>query len=289
MAKVISDEILKLKIVINGDEAQKQVLDLERANNTLAIRLNDLKQKQSDLSRQRKKDSVEYKQNQKEIESLTGAISKNNQEITKLVKEMNIASLTMQQLRGRAKDLQFVMNNMNPNSAEYRDAQAEMQRLTARMNELRTGSSGAALSMRNLADRFNHYQGIALAVTAVLTGVAISLKSTIDLNNKLADAQTAVAKTVGMTKVEVEELTKAFSSYDTRTSRIDLLKIAETGGRLGIGKEQIKEFVREVDKANVALGDGFAGGVEAVTNTLGKLKNLYGETKDLDMATLSIK
>ena len=285
MAKVISDEILKLKIVINGDQAQKEVLDLERANNSLSIRLNDLKKTQSDLSKQRKKDSVEYKQNQKEIESLTGAISKNNQEITKLVKEMDVASLTMQQLRGRAKDLQFVMTNMNPNSPEYRNAQAEMGRLNSRMNELRTGTNGAALSVRNLAERFNHYQGIALAVGAVLTGVALSIKSTIDLNNKLADAQTAVAKTVGITKEEVEDLTRAFSTFDTRTSKIDLLKIAETGGRLGVPKAEIKDFVQEVDKANVALGDGFAGGVEAVTNTLGKLKNLYRETKDLDMAT----
>ena len=49
MAKVISDEILKLKIVINGDEAQKEVLRLERNNNKLAETINFLKEEQKEL------------------------------------------------------------------------------------------------------------------------------------------------------------------------------------------------------------------------------------------------
>ena len=49
MAKVISDEILKLKIVVNGDEAQKRVLDLELANKRLGITLKDLQQQQQVL------------------------------------------------------------------------------------------------------------------------------------------------------------------------------------------------------------------------------------------------
>jgi hypothetical protein len=66
---------------------------------------------------------------------------------------------------------------------------------------------------------------------------------------------------------------------------VDLLKIAEVGGRLGVAKEDIKAFTQEVDKANVALGDGLEGGVEQVTNTLGKLQGLYRETKDLNIST----
>ena len=284
MAKVISDEILKLKIVINGDEAQKQVLDLEKANNSLAIRLKDLNKTQKELSTQRQKDSQQYKDNKKEIEQLTQSITANNKEINKLVKDMDIANLTMQQLRGRANELRLSLSNMNPNSAEFRTAQAEMGRLNSRMGELRTGANGSALSMRNLANTVNHYSGLLVAAGAVLAGVAVSIQGTIDLNNKMADAQTAVAKTTGMVKEEVDELTRSFSEFDTRTSRIDLLKIAEIGGRLGVPKEEIKDFTREVDKAYVALGDGFAGGVESVANKLGKLKGLFKETKDLNIA-----
>ena len=46
MAKVISDELMKLKVIVNGDEAQKEILDLERANKKLSTTIKDLQQKQ---------------------------------------------------------------------------------------------------------------------------------------------------------------------------------------------------------------------------------------------------
>jgi len=285
MAKVISDEILKLKIIVNGDEAQKRVVDLELANKRLGTTLKDLQQKQQQLSRQRKKDSDEYKANERAIASLTQAIADNKRKIDEEIKAMDIMSLTMEQLRRRANDLRLQLNNMNPNSPEFALANEQLARINGRMGELRNGANASASSIQNLAGKFNHYSGILTAALATLAGVAVSIQSTIDLNNKLADAQTAVAKTTGLNTEEVKELGMAFSEFDTRTSRMDLYKIAETGGRLGIPQQEIKDFVREVDKANVALGDGFAGGVEAVTNTLGKLKGLYRETKELDMAT----
>ena len=209
----------------------------------------------------------------------------NEKEMERLRGEMDITQMTMQQLRKESALLRTNLNNMVPGSQASIEMQTQLDRVNGRMAEVRTGANQTRSSFRGLADTFNHYQGIVVAGLAIFAGFALSVQQVIDRNNKLVDAQTAVAKTVNMTKQEVDELTKSFSAFDTRTSRIDLLKIAETGGRLGIGKEQIKEFVREVDKANVALGDGFTGGVEAVTDTLGKLKNLYGETKDLDMAT----
>ncbi len=64
---------------------------------------------------------------------------------------------------------------------------------------------------------------------------------------------------------------------------MNLMKITEIGGRLGIqGKEALKGFTEAIDKAYVALGDSFEGGLEAVTTQLGKLKNLFSETSGMD-------
>ena len=60
---------------------------------------------------------------------------------------------------------------------------------------------------------------------------------------------------------------------------MDRLKIAEVGGRLGVPKEEMASFVQEVDKAYVALGDSFDGGLEGVVDSLGKIKGLFEETK----------
>ena len=284
MAKVISDEIMKLKIIVNGDEGQKQILDLERANKTLSLRIKDLTDKQKELSKQRKQDSAEYKANKLEIEKLSTAIADNKKKIDDQIKSMDNSRLTMEQLRKKAADLKLTMNNMNPNSKDFATVQKDLKGVETRMLELRNGARASGSSISNLADKFNHYSGIATALTATLAGVVLSVQGVIDYNNKLVDAQTKVGKATGMTNEEVKELTKSFSEFKTRTSNMDLLKIAEVGGKLGVPTSEIKAFTQEVDKAFVALGDNFSGGVEAVANKLGKLKGIFKETKDQNVA-----
>ena len=284
MAKVISDEIMKLKIIVNGDEGQKQILDFERANKTLSLRIKDLTDKQKELSKQRKQDSAEYKANKLEIEKLSTAIADNKKKIDDQIKSMDNSRLTMEQLRKKAADLKLTMNNMNPNSKDFATVQKDLKGVETRILELRNGARASVSSISNLADKFNHYSGIATALTATLAGVVLSVQGVIDYNNKLVDAQTKVGKATGMTNEEVKELTKSFSEFKTRTSSMDLLKIAEVGGKLGVPTSEIKAFTQEVDKAFVALGDNFSGGVEAVANKLGKLKGIFKETKDQNVA-----
>ena len=284
MAKVISDELMKLKIIVNGDEGQKQILDFERANKTLSLRIKDLTDKQKELSKQRKQDSAEYKANKLEIDKLSTAIADNKKKIDDQIKSMDNSRLTMEQLRKKAADLKLTMNNMNPNSKDFATVQKDLKGVETRMLELRNGAKASGSSISNLADKFNHYSGIATALTATLAGVVLSVQGVIDYNNKLVDAQTKVGKATGMTNEEVKELTKSFSEFKTRTSNMDLLKIAEVGGKLGVPTSEIKAFTQEVDKAFVALGDNFSGGVEAVANRLGKLKGIFKETKDQNVA-----
>lgn len=284
MAKVISDELMKLKIIVNGDEGQKEILDLERANKKLATTIQGLNDKQKELSKQRKQDSAEFKANKLEIEKLTESISNNKLKIDMLVHSMDNTRLTMEQLRKKAADLKLTMNHMNPNSKDFAGLQKDLKAVETRMLELRNGARASGSSISNLADKFNHYSGIATALTATLAGVVLSVQGVIDYNNKLVDAQTKVGKATGMTNEEVKELTKSFSEFKTRTSNMDLLKIAEVGGKLGVPTSEIKAFTQEVDKAFVALGDNFSGGVEAVANKLGKLKGIFKETKDQNVA-----
>jgi tubulin-specific chaperone A len=88
-----------------------------------------------------------------------------------------------------------------------------------------------------------------------------------------------------MTKDEVDALTKSFGLLQSRTARIDLLGIAKEGGKLGISKNEILDFVKVMDKATIALGEDFAGGAEEVANRLGKIKGLYGELRDAGVET----
>lgn len=268
---------------------QKQIEKInektEKENRKIALSISEIEKKQALLSAEYARSEKNIKTYTKSVENLSEQISNNKSKIDELTQGMNINSLTMDQLRKRASDLRYALNNMNPNSGEFMRTQEELASVNGRMTDLRTGSQAASSSIGNLADKFNRYSGMATAAIATFAGVAVSIQSTIDMNNKLADAQSAVTKTTGLTKAEIKDLMIAFSDFDTRTSNIDLLKISEIGGRLGVPKEEIINFTREIDKAYVALGDSFSGGVEAVAEQLGKIKGLYADTKNLDMAT----
>jgi hypothetical protein len=109
-------------------------------------------------------------------------------------------------------------------------------------------------------------------------------KETVDQLLKISDAMTDVEKTTGMSTDQVKDLWTQFDAMDTRTNKLERLKIAEVGGRLGVPIEEMKDFVQEVDKAYVALGDSFEGGLEGVVDQLGKIKGLFNGTKEISYA-----
>jgi TP901 family phage tail tape measure protein len=283
MAKTISDEEMKLTMIINGNSAQKELFDLEKSTRKLNEENKALLLQKKLLEKQGKKDTDQYK-------LLTATIKDNNAEIlvnktrmSELQKEIGLTGLTMGQLQSKAIMLRNILRNLIPGSEDYVRYDTELRQVTARMDEVSGRAQASRTSISSLADGFNRYQALVVSFIAGLTGVVLSIQKIIDINGKLSDAQSDVMKTTGMTKIEVDELTKSFGLLQSRTSRIDLLGIAEQGGRIGIAKAEISDFVSVMNKASVALGDSFSGGAEEVANKLGKIKFLFEQTKDMNV------
>lgn len=283
MAKTISDEQMKLTMIINGNSAQKELFDLEKSTRSLNEQNKSLLLQKKLLEKQGQKDTDQYKLLTATMKQNTAEVLANKNRMSELQKEIGLTGLTMGQLQSKATMLRNTLRNLIPGSEDYVRYQAELTQVNSRLGELSGRSRTAQSSIGSLADSFNRYQGMAVAAIAALTGVVLSIQKIIDINGKLSDAQSDVMKTTGMTKIEVDALTKSFGLLQTRTSRIDLLGIAEQGGRIGIAKAEIGEFVNVMNKASVALGDSFTGGAEEVANKLGKIKFLFEETKDLNV------
>lgn len=281
MAKKIVDEQIKLSIVIDGNEAQKKINELEKATIEASREVKNLELQQKQLRKASKENSDEYKQLTARIKELKTTISTNTAEVEKQISALEISDLTIGQLNTKAQLLKTTLKHLVPGTTDYENYNAQLSQVNARLSELRNGAQATGYSLGTVADGFNKYAALGATVIATTTGVVLSIQKMIDYNGKLSDAQSDVMKTTGMTKKEVDELTKSFGLLQTRTQRIDLLKIAEEGGRIGIANKDIQEFVRVMDIAYVALGDSFSGGVEEVASKLGKLKMLFSETKDL--------
>ena len=281
MPKRILDEEMRFSVIVNGNKAQKELLDLEKSTRSYRKANTELRAEKNKLITQGKKGTAEYKRLTAEIKANNTAITANNLRMKSLQKEIGITGLTMAQLRKRAAQLRIQLNNTIPNGNAYKKYNAELNKINQRMGELRRGANRSKLSLSSLAQGFNKYAVLGASALAGISGVVVGIQKLLDYNGKLSDSQADVMKTTGKTKKEVDALTRSFGILKTRTSRIDLLKIAEEGGRIGVVKEEIQDFVQVMNKANVALGDTFTGGVSEVAAKLGKLKFLFKETKDL--------
>lgn len=283
MAKKIHEEDIKLNIIINGDKSQKELGDLDKSTKELISTNKDLKKAKADLVAQGKKDSAEFQNLSKQIRENNAVIKTNEARMKELRAEIGINALTMQQLRKHANELKYSLNNMVPGTAEWKKLNAELQETNARIRQLNTTGQQQRLTFGQAADWLNRYQTMIVSVAATITGLTYSIQKWMDFMGKLSDAESDVMKTASMTKSEIEDLSRSFGDLDTRTSRLNLLKIAEEGGRIGIAKNEMSDFVKVMDQVYVALGDSFTGGVEEVASKLGKLKMLFEETKSMDV------
>lgn len=273
MGKKILDEEMRFSIIVNGNQAQKELFELENATRKLTATNKELKAEQARLVAQGKKNTEEYKRLSAEIKQNNQVIKSNKAQMNALQKEIGITGLTMAQLSAKANQLRLQLRNMVPGSGQYKRLDAELKQVSARMNELRLNAQSTKLSIGSIANGFSKYAALGASVIAMGTGVVLSIQKMIDYNGKLADAQSDVQKTTGLTKIEVDELSKSFGLMKTRTARIELLELAEEAGRLGIeGTKNIKDFVEVANQMKVALGDDLSS--EQIRE-VGKMVNIY--------------
>lgn len=200
-------------------------------------------------------------------------------------------------VNGAVKKLSTDLNKLEIGTKEWIDKAAELKKAKAHFesikseinavtNTLEKSSGILGFFQRNiisLGDTFRQVFTANLAERFLDTIISKGTK-TVDELLKIADAMTDVEKTSGMTHDQVKELWDQFDQMDTRTSKLDRLKIAEVGGKLGVPIEQMKDFVQQMDKMYVALGDAFEGGLEGMVDQLGKIKGLFDTTKEMSYA-----
>lgn len=280
--KRIYEEDINLNIRVNGNQAQKEIYELETANRKLKEEIKGWEKELKKVGSAGKgmgKLSQEYKDLEAKIKTANNTIAENNSKLRNLHSQLNITEMTMGQLRTRAQQLRLILKNMVPGSDQYKKLNAELSEVNQRMTQLNTLSRAQSLSWSSAANWLNKYQTMIVGFAASITGMVFTLQRWIDYSGKLADQQAFVMKTTGMTRAEIDELTRSLSELDTRSSRMDLLKIAQIGGQMGIVKEEMSEFVKVIDQVAMTFSDTFTGGVEEVTEVIGKLKFLYSETE----------
>jgi phage tail tape measure protein, TP901 family len=194
---------------------------------------------------------------------------------------------TFTALNREVRTLSRELRNLTPGTEEFQQRAAQLREAQAHFNRVRDEINQVNGAINQTATSTSRFGDIVRGVFTgnLITGFFSSFvgkaRESVDELLKISDLMTGVEKTTGLASEQVRELWNEFDELNTRTSKQELLNIAQIGGRLGItDKEQIKEFTEEIDKIYVALGDSFQGGLEEVTTKVGKLKNLFEETRN---------
>jgi len=276
MSRTIKDESLRLNIVVNGNEAKKELGEMQSQTSELINTNKELRQEKSLLN----KEDKDYKENLKKINHTmkqnNAEISQNEARMKGLRQEIGINGLTTRQLRQEYGRLKRSMDNLTPGTAEWNKANAQMQKYKARLDQVSAGAKKTGSSIGRMADKFNRFMGIGAAAIATIMGIVYAIKEWSDGLLKLDDSLANIMKTTGLSLKEVRELNSEFKYLNTRTPRSELRLLAEQAGRLGkTSKKDILEFVEVANQIKVALGDDLGGEAEVAIREVGKLTNIY--------------
>lgn len=159
------------------------------------------------------------------------------------------------------------------------------------VSKMTAGVSNFSKSTSSAVERFNAKankvaNSLAVAGTAMVAPMGIALNSAIQFEDKMAD----VAKTTGLSEKESESYGKAIldMSKKTRTSISSLQDIGVVAGTIGVAKDELVAFTKAGNQFAIALGSDF-GSTEFAVEQVAKLKNLFKETRGIDIATSMTK
>jgi|GEM_PF-1406591 len=265
-------------------ELQKLENDLKAANRALTQTERQIEQ----LKKKKPSDPAAYAKWKKDLADLNQkydeqvqAVKNAQLAIDKHTEKMGLNNLSLQQLTKRAQTLNTILRNLNPNSEAYQRYNQQLQRINARIKELRGQATATRLSLASMAESMNKYFLLVSSAVGSLTGLALTIRKCTNAYAEMEDVMAGVRKYTGMTDEQVRDLNKSLSEMDTRTSIEQLNELAGAAGRLGLtAKKDIMEFVEAADMIGVALGDDLG---EGAVDTIGKLAIAFGEDDRLGL------
>ena len=262
-----------LYLRVDGEDAKKKF-------NEVKSKVEELKKKLIEAS-----NAGDFKQVQELQKQLRPAIKEMNNALTKVGQiESAMKHLSQQSERDLKKTKTLIISMLNEiprGTKQWEEYNEKLKQVKAELKKLADEQkvvTDSGLSMKDMLDIGGNLSMIAASVLEVKDSVAEFMRDNVDSYIKLDAEMANVQKFTGMTRQSVEELNEEFKKIDTRTSIVELNKLAEEAGRLGkTSKEDVLGFVKAADIINVALDD--LG--EGATLEISKLTDIFGDEKAL--------
>ncbi len=281
MANKLRSETLALDVIVNANQAQKNINKLGREITDTTFHIKELQQQQALLAKEGQKDSQAYKDLSKEIKLNRDRVRDLKEEQGKLINNLSLEQKTISQLKRQLTDLRKLRANSIPGSEQFKQYSDQIEIVSSRLSELQIGTELTGNSIEKLSGRFKGWIATATATAASFAAITMGIKKAINEYASFDDLLVDVMKTTNLSKDSVKELNEELTAIETRTSQEDLLGLSRIAGKLGYTDiSEITEFVRANNQIIVSLNEDLGGNVEETVNKIGKLVDIF-KLKDL--------
>ena len=290
MSKKIKSEVLNLDIVVNGNKARKEMLDLK---DTIEKETAGIKRMNDALNRMAKagqEGSTRYRVLKRTLDETTASLEANKKRYKDLQQQIPLTGKTIAELRKEIAITRDALAKAVPGTENWKRLNSQLQEQRTRLKQLTTQAEATDKSMCGLVKTVRDYSLAMQGVFAAMSKGYQYVEQATEAFTEYDEAVTDAMKTTNLTKEEVISISDELAKMNTRTAQNDLLGLVRVGGKLGIsGKEDLLGFARAADQINVALGGDLGGDVEEVLGSVGKLVDIFQLQGEFGMEQAMLK
>ena len=252
MAKRITDEDLRLNLIINGDGGKKEMLALERQMKDLQSSTKKTRTELKNLEKAGKTGSQEYQNLTKTLKDQEKTLTECRDKYNKLQSAISLENKTLAELRNHLKLTQAALSKAVPGTENWKKLNAEVQKTKARLKELTSQAGQTKGALEKLSSVKAGALAAFAAIAGAIRGVAKAFQKIMDFEQANANLSTIIGKNVK----DIEALTYSAMGLGRTTeytaSQVTLLQTELA--KLGFKENSIMDMQEAVLHFATAIG-----------------------------------
>lgn len=252
MAKRITDEDLRLNLIVNGDGGKKEMLELERQMKDLQSSTKKTRTELKNLEKAGKTGSQEYQNLTKTLNDQEKTLTECKDKYNKLQNAISLENKTLAELRNHLKLTQAALSKAVPGTENWKKLNAEVQKTKARLKELTSQAGQTKGALEKLSSVKAGALAAFAAIAGAIRGVAKAFQKIMDFEQANANLSTIIGKNVK----DIETLTYSAMELGRTTeytaSQVTLLQTELA--KLGFKENSIMDMQEAVLHFATAIG-----------------------------------
>uniref|UniRef100_UPI0040276081 phage tail tape measure protein n=1 Tax=Candidatus Cryptobacteroides bacterium TaxID=3085639 RepID=UPI0040276081 len=252
MAKRITDEDLRLNLIVNGDGGRKEMLALDRQMKDLQSSTKRTRTELKNLEKAGKTGSQEHQNLTKTLKDQEKTLTECREKYNKLRDAISLENKTLAELRNHLKLTQTALSKAVPGTENWKKLNAEVQQTKARLKELTSQSGQTKGALEKLSSVKAGALAAFAAIAGAVRGVARAFHKIVDFEQANVNLSTIIGKNVK----DIEALTYSAMELGRTTeytaSQVTLLQTELA--KLGFKEGAIMQMQESVLHFATAIG-----------------------------------